>query len=220
MLSVTLIQWCEEERLEIPTSRIERPSLPSAPVFDIDAAPAESEELSLPESPLTDLIIGKTRIDADNIDNAIAHMVCYVDSGARKSNYPKSEACGLPGHSIDKCSPLINSVIAQALAAQHPEVVCKIKTAYKQFPRNVRSHTPRKSTIKQSVTFWTSLPRRTCIFLLNRTTRHYPIFSQALISTTQIYSTAKWAPHSSRIEIKHGSRPLRNHQDILIIRHI
>jgi hypothetical protein len=94
MLSVTLIQWCEEERLEVPTSRTECPSFPLMPVFAIDAAPNDFEQLSRPESPLTDLLFGQTNsycIDAAKIDNAIAHMVCYVDSGARKGNCPKCE---------------------------------------------------------------------------------------------------------------------------------
>jgi hypothetical protein len=57
----------------------------------------------------------------------------------------------LAGHSAKKCPPLINFVIAQALAAQHPDVVQKIKAAYKQFPRHQRSRTPRKATINQIV---------------------------------------------------------------------
>jgi hypothetical protein len=100
------------------------------------------------------LAIGHTRIDAKNINNAIAHMVCYVDRGERKSTYPKCEACGLLGHSIDKCFSLTNFAIAQAISAQQPKVVRKIKAAYKQFPRTARpSRTPRKATVKQIVAF-------------------------------------------------------------------
>jgi hypothetical protein len=153
MLGVTLIQWCEEEHLEIPTSRKEGPTNPSAPLFAINATQDDFTDLSLSDSPLPYLIIGHTHIDAEKIDNAIAHLVCYVDSGARKSNYTKCEACGLSGHSIDKCFPLINFAIAQALAAQHPEVVRKIKSAYKQSPRTARSRTPRKATVKHIFAF-------------------------------------------------------------------
>jgi hypothetical protein len=175
MLGVTLIQWCEEERLEIPTSRTERPTNPSAPMFAIDVTQDDFAYISLSDPPSPDLIIGHTHIDADKIDNAIAHLVCYVDSGARKSKYPKCEACGLPGHSIDKCFPLTNFAIAQALAAQHPEVVRKIKTAYKQFPRTDRSCTPRKATVKQIVAFLDLPTAEDMPFLSHRKTRPYPI---------------------------------------------
>jgi hypothetical protein len=153
MLSVTLTQWCEEERLESPISRTERPSTPSAPVFAIDNIQDSFTDMSFPASISPDLVIGHTRIDATKIDNAIAHMVCYINRGGTKSMNPMCKACGLPGHSADKCCPLICFCIVQSLAVQHPEVIRKIKAAYKQFPRNAQSHTPHKATVKQIVAF-------------------------------------------------------------------
>jgi hypothetical protein len=35
MISVTLVQWCEKECLELLTSHMERPSNPSAPLFAV-----------------------------------------------------------------------------------------------------------------------------------------------------------------------------------------
>jgi hypothetical protein len=80
---------------------------------------------------------------------------------------------GLPGHSIDKCVPLINFAIAQALAAQHPEVVrsqnqnCRqtiisSKCMLCSLTLHARPPSSRVSP------FWTSLPWRTCLFLWNR----------------------------------------------------
>jgi hypothetical protein len=156
MLGVTLTQWCAEENMESPMSRTERSPMSSAPVFTIEGNTEDDPDtctslLSQESSP--DVILGHTRVPSDKIDNAIQHMFCYIDRGGSKSNYPKCEACGLAGHTAEKCFPLIIFCISQALASQHPDVVRKIKAAYKQFPRNARTRTPRKATVKQIVAF-------------------------------------------------------------------
>jgi hypothetical protein len=74
-----------------------------------------------------------------------------VDHGGASSTYPKCEACGLTGHKADQCHPLVNYCVAQAMIAQHPDLVRHITAAYKKFPRHVRSRTPRKATVKQLV---------------------------------------------------------------------
>jgi hypothetical protein len=156
MLSVTLTQWCADERLDAPSVRSEKSE---APVFVLDDAVPDCDDLAtdlgdthLHESSSTDLIVGSRRIPAATVDNAVAHMVCYVDRGSVTSSYPKGEACGLPGHKAETCHPLVNFCVAQAMAAQHPDLVRRIKAAYKQFPRNQRARTPRKATVKQLVT--------------------------------------------------------------------
>jgi hypothetical protein len=140
MLGVTLTQWCAEENLESSLPRTECSPMPSAPVFasedTSDDAHDQFNPLLFQESPSPDFILGHTHVPSDKIENAIAHMVCYINRGSSKSNYPKCEACGMAGHTAEKCYPLINFCIAQALASQHPDVVRKIKAAYKQFPRN------------------------------------------------------------------------------------
>jgi hypothetical protein len=45
----------------------------------------------------------------------------------------------------------VNFCLAQALAAQHPDIVKRIKAAYAQFPRSNRSRPPRVSSVKQLV---------------------------------------------------------------------
>jgi hypothetical protein len=81
MLSVTLTQWYEEEHIELPSSRMEHPSLPSAPVFAMDDIRDSFADMTSPDPTSPDLVIGHTRINSANIDNAIAHMVCYIDHG-------------------------------------------------------------------------------------------------------------------------------------------
>jgi hypothetical protein len=77
--------------------------------------------------------------------------VCFVAGSTPKGSYPKCAACGLPGHNIDQCHPLIHFCLDQALAARHPDIVARIKTAYKQFPRSTHSKTPRFASVKQLV---------------------------------------------------------------------
>jgi hypothetical protein len=92
MLSVTLTQWCVEERLELPSAKIIGPS---SSVFAIqDSAPTVEDtgpaiaDLTLNVSPPS-IIFGHTSIDTGTVDRAIQHIVCYVDRGSQKSSYPK-----------------------------------------------------------------------------------------------------------------------------------
>jgi hypothetical protein len=117
MISVTLTQWCEEEHLELPSSLMECPSNPLAPVFAIEDIRGDFTDMSFPASTSPDVIIGHTRIDAAKIYSSIAHMVCYIDREGTKIIYPQCEACGLPGQSSDKCFPMINFCIVQNVGA-------------------------------------------------------------------------------------------------------
>jgi hypothetical protein len=74
-------------------------------------------------------------IDMATVDRTIEHGVCYVDRKTNNESYPKCADCGLPGHSITQCHPLINFCLAQVLSLHHPGIVHKIKAMYKQFPR-------------------------------------------------------------------------------------
>jgi hypothetical protein len=74
-------------------------------------------------------------IDMVTVDRALEHMICYIDNKSRNdTSYPKCTTCGLPGHTIEQCHLLVNHCLAQALAAQRPYIVWKIKAQYKQFP--------------------------------------------------------------------------------------
>jgi hypothetical protein len=130
-------------------------------------------------------------------------MICYIDHGGTKSTYPKCASCGLPGHSADNCFLLINFCIAQALAAQHPEVVRKIKAAYKQFRLNARSITPCKATIKQIIAFL-DLPTTDDMHILIE-------LKAPDVSDFIAFSTAKWVRLSSSTDTKLGTLPLHNH---------
>jgi hypothetical protein len=85
------------------------------------------------------------------VDRVMEHVVCYVDRKTNNGSYPKCVACGLPGHSIDQCHPLINFCLAGALARQHPDIVRKIQATYKLFPRTARGRPSRPPTVKQLV---------------------------------------------------------------------
>jgi hypothetical protein len=161
MLSVTLTQWCGEERLDTPSARGDKQD---NPVFALDDICPDLTDLSIDNSPSSDLIFGPQRVPADTVDNAIAHMIYYVNRGGASRTYPKCEACGLTGHKSDQCHPLVNYYVAQAMIAQHQDLVRRITAAYKKFPRHARSRTPRKATVKQLVavldlpTFGETLP--------------------------------------------------------------
>jgi hypothetical protein len=78
MLSVTLTQWCVEERLELPSAKIIGPS---SSVFAIQDSPPTVEEtgpaiadLTLNVSPPS-IIFGYTIIDTGTVDLAIQHIV-------------------------------------------------------------------------------------------------------------------------------------------------
>jgi hypothetical protein len=105
------------------------------------------------ESPPPDLPIGATLTDAFAVYTYVARMVCYVDRRGFAKTYPKCADCGLPGRTIEKCDPLINYCLAQALAAQHPDVVKRIKASYKQFLDHARSWMPHDATVKQLVAY-------------------------------------------------------------------
>jgi hypothetical protein len=194
MLGVTLTQRCKEECMELPSSRTERSSLPSAPVFAIDNVQDSLADLYLSVTPPQDLLLGHTKIDSAKLENAIVHMVCYIDRGGTKSTYPKCDTCGLARNSAEKCFPLINLCIAQTLASQHPEVVRKIKAAYKQFPRNARSRTPRKATVKQIVAFL-DLP----------TTEDMLVLEDAPLSDASDFVTSLYFPDPQLFHCKVGS---------------
>jgi predicted RNA-binding Zn-ribbon protein involved in translation (DUF1610 family) len=154
MLSVTLTQWCVEERLELPSAKIIGPS---SSVFAIQDPPPTVEDTgpALADLPFNvsppSILFGHTSIDTVTVDRAIQHIVCYVDRGSQKSSYPKCTACGLPGRTLDKCHPLVNFCLDQALTAQHPDIVKRSKAAYAQFPRSNCSCPPRVSSVKQLV---------------------------------------------------------------------
>jgi hypothetical protein len=154
MLSVTLTQWCVEEQLELPSARI---TGPSSSVFAIQDSDPIINDTDLAIANLTldvshpSILFGHTHINTGTVDRAIQHIVFYVDHGSKKSSYPKCTSCGLPGHTLEQCQPLVNFCLAQALAAQHPDIVKRIKATYAQFLRSNRSRPPRFSSIKQLV---------------------------------------------------------------------
>jgi hypothetical protein len=154
MLSVTPTQWCVEELLELPSANNIGPS---SSVFAIQDSNPKIKDTYLDIAHLTlnvshpSILFGHTSIDTGTVDRAIQHIMCYADRGSKKSSYPKCTACGLPGHTLEQCNPLVNFCLAQALAAQHPDIVKHIKAAYAQFPRLNRSRPPRVSSVKQLV---------------------------------------------------------------------
>jgi hypothetical protein len=128
MLSVTLTQCCAEEPLDAPSVRADNPD---ASVFVLGDLASDLEAAHIQESPSSDLIVGSHWISTATVDNAIAHMVCYVDLSGTSSTYPKCEACGLPGHKVEIFYPLVNYCVAQTMVAQQPDLVSHIKAAYK-----------------------------------------------------------------------------------------
>jgi hypothetical protein len=111
---------------------------------------------------------------------------------------------------VKKCYTLVNFCIAQELASQHPELVRKIKAACKQFPRNARSCTPRKATIKQIVAFF-DLP----------TTEDMPVLDDAPVSDASVsshtwillilnFAAVKWDLHWSPTRTSLGTHISRN----------
>jgi hypothetical protein len=138
MLIVTLTQWCVEERTELPSAKVIGPS--SSVFALLDSPPMADEtvtnfaDMQLNSSPPS-ILFGHTSIDTGTVDRVIQHIVCYFDRGSQKGSYPECIACGLPGQNMDKCHPLVNFCLSQALAAQHLDIVKHIKAAYAQFPR-------------------------------------------------------------------------------------
>jgi hypothetical protein len=147
MIGVTLTQWCVEERIDLPSTK----PVDSAPVFAVDSQAHQHFGPAADTTPGTVQLADRS-IDATPVDRAIAHVICYVDRKARTDSvYPKCIPCGLPGHAIEKCHPLINHCIAQALAAQHPEIVKRIKATCKMFPRSSRGRPTHPATITQLI---------------------------------------------------------------------
>jgi hypothetical protein len=77
------------------------------------------------------MVVGTQRTPTATVDNAIAHTICYVDRGGTSSTYSKCESCGLIWHTADTCHPLVNYCVAQAMVAQQPDLVRRIKASYK-----------------------------------------------------------------------------------------
>jgi hypothetical protein len=146
MISVTLTQWCVEERLDLPSTK----PVDSTPAFAVDSQVHDIFGPTADTTPGT-IQFADRSINATTVDRAIAHAICYVDQARPNSVYPKCIACGLPGHTIEKCHPLINHCIAQALAAQHPEIVKRIKATCKMFPRSARGRPARPATVTQLI---------------------------------------------------------------------
>jgi hypothetical protein len=114
MIGVTLTQWCVEERLDLPSTK----PVDSTPVFAVDSQVHDIFGPAADTTPGT-IQFADRSIDATTVDRAIVHAICYIDRKARpESVYPKCITCGLPGHTIEKCHPLINAVL-HALQPSH-----------------------------------------------------------------------------------------------------
>jgi hypothetical protein len=156
MISVTLTQWYKEENLEPPPMKRQdaAPShvLKVDDVADsVDDAVASFSDFYL-QGQDSSILLDAMHVDVETLDRTIEHVVFDVDCKQKSdTNYPKCLGCGLPGHSMEKCYPLINHCIAQTMAAQHPGIVKRIKVAYKQLPRTSCSRPCRPATVKQLV---------------------------------------------------------------------
>jgi hypothetical protein len=153
MLAVTLLQWCDEDRLAPPQDKSSSAPLrtPTSSLFELqDTVATHFPEAASNSSP-SEIYFGAMTIAEETVDRYVEHIICYVARGSEKGSYPKCVACGFPGHTIDKCFPLVFFCIAQALASQHPEIVKKIKATFKTFARTNRSRPPRVSSVKQLV---------------------------------------------------------------------
>jgi hypothetical protein len=131
--------------MELPNKRSPEPT-PDR-VFALDSHAHDILAIDVDPAPAV-IQFDDRAIDATAVDRAIAHVIYYVDRKARPdSAYPKCIACGLPGHTIDKCHPLIIHCSAQTLTAQHPKIVKRIKATCKMFPRSARGrpHAPLQS---------------------------------------------------------------------------
>jgi hypothetical protein len=133
-------------RLDLPSTN----PVDSTPVFAVDSQVHEIFGPAAETTPGT-IQFADRSVDATTVDRAIAHAICYDRKARPNSVYPKCIACGLPGHTIEKCHPLINHCIAQALAAQHPEIVKRIKATCKMFPRSARGRPARPATVTQLI---------------------------------------------------------------------
>jgi hypothetical protein len=140
--------------MELPSAKVIGPSSSVFALLDspptADDTVTDFSDMQLNSSPPS-IIFGHTSIDTGTVDCAIQHIVCYVDHDSQKGSYPKCTSCGLLGHTLEKSHPLVNFCLAQALAAQHPDIVKRSKAAYAQFPRSNCSCPPRVSSVKQLV---------------------------------------------------------------------
>jgi hypothetical protein len=84
MLSVTLTQWCEEERLELPSARASAPAPRIFALQDTADAIDGLTDLSMDTAP-SPLHLGHTMVDSTVVDTAVEHIICYVAAGASKS---------------------------------------------------------------------------------------------------------------------------------------
>jgi hypothetical protein len=150
LLCVTLEQWCDEDRFDLPWVKTDTAT---SRVFELanDSAFLPSGEPPIPSQDASVFHIGYTALDMATVDRALEHVICYVDRKTKNGTYPKCVACGLPGHSIGQCHPLINFCLAGALASHHPDIVRKIQATYKNFPRAARGRPSRPPTVKQLV---------------------------------------------------------------------
>jgi hypothetical protein len=150
LLFVTLEQWCDEDRLDLPQVKTDTAT---SRVFELanDSALLPSGEPPVPSQEASAFHIGSTALDMATVYRALEHVVCYVDRKTNIGTYPKCVAGGLPGHSIDQCHPLINLCLAGALASQHTDIGRKIQATYKLFPRTARGRPSRPPTVKQLV---------------------------------------------------------------------
>jgi hypothetical protein len=150
LLCVTLKKWCDEDRLDLPQVKSDTAT---SRLFELanDSALLPSGEPPIPSQEASVFHNGSTALDMTTVDRALEHVVCYVDRKTKNGTYPKYVACGLPGHSIDQCHPLINFCLAGDLASQHPDIVRKIQATYKMFPRTAHGHPSRPPTVKQLV---------------------------------------------------------------------
>jgi hypothetical protein len=161
MMSVTLTQWCVEERLEFPSAKVMGPSssvlLFMVTLIRVDDAVATFADLQL--DPIPDSICFWSHQHRHRYGGS-CHPTHSVLRQPRfsKGSYLKCSACGLPGHTLDKCHPLVNFCLAHALVAQHPDIDKRIKAAYAQFPRSNSSRPPRVSSVKKLVSLLDLLP--------------------------------------------------------------
>jgi hypothetical protein len=75
--------------------------------------------------------VGHISAGAATVNLTIEHVVCYIARGSDKGSYPKYTACGLPGHTMEKCFPLIILCIAHVPVSDHPNLGKHIKATYK-----------------------------------------------------------------------------------------
>jgi hypothetical protein len=78
LLCVTLEQWCDEDRLDLP--QVKTDTAPSR-VFELanDSALLPYGEPPIPSQDASVFHIGSTALNMATVDRALEHAVCYVD---------------------------------------------------------------------------------------------------------------------------------------------